>query len=367
MEGRRPRARAALFPALSRKPADSRRPQRCRRVGRDHGGSEGQARRPRQGYSYGEAADGAGPTFVRATSEEECLSRLLAGAADYILMDDLVVQDIVDHHTNEARSKLQFGSTPLVTRPLYFAVRRSRPDAQSIVDGFNTQIAELSPTTPTTDCCTSTGSRRTSTATASSSTCPRATTRPRRRTRLLALHGADAGAVVALEHVAAEVLHRWQYLSRLGDGARSRQADGRQLDAQPCAVDWNGVPIRVVSKAAWAWVLLVAGAVAGAWTGPQSARVASLERRGPIDIDAVPVPLNPRDSSATTVGDFRYAGGLALGSSQTELMHELSDIVITGDNHFAAVGDEGILPRGPAAAGRRWAAGGRGRRHARPR
>ncbi len=126
-----------------------------------------------EGYSYGEAADGAGPTFVRATSEEDCLSRLLAGAADYILMDDLVVQYIVDHHTNEARSKLQFGSTPLVTRPLYFAVRRSRPDAQSIVDGFNTQIRGMISDTRTTDCCTSTGSRRTSTATASSRYVPK--------------------------------------------------------------------------------------------------------------------------------------------------------------------------------------------------
>jgi polar amino acid transport system substrate-binding protein len=93
-----------------------------------------------EGYSYGEAVGGAGPTFVRATSEEDCLARLLSGAADYMLMDDLVVQYIVGHHANEARSKLQFGSTPLVTRQLYFAVRRSRPDAQTIVDGFNAQL-----------------------------------------------------------------------------------------------------------------------------------------------------------------------------------------------------------------------------------
>jgi polar amino acid transport system substrate-binding protein len=93
-----------------------------------------------EGYSYGEAIDAAGPALVRATSEEDSLARLLGGTADYMLMDDLVVQYIVDHHANEARSKLQFGSTPLVTRQLYFAVRRSRPDAQSIVDRFNAQL-----------------------------------------------------------------------------------------------------------------------------------------------------------------------------------------------------------------------------------
>src|SRR5262249_345186 len=31
-------------------------------------------------------------------------------------------------------------STPLITRPLYFAVRRSRADAASIVDRFNSQL-----------------------------------------------------------------------------------------------------------------------------------------------------------------------------------------------------------------------------------
>src|SRR5262249_37814667 len=37
-------------------------------------------------------------------------------------------------------AKLEIGSTPLVTRELYLAVKRSRSDAQSIVDGFNGQL-----------------------------------------------------------------------------------------------------------------------------------------------------------------------------------------------------------------------------------
>ena len=32
------------------------------------------------------------------------------------------------------------GSTPLVTRPLYFAVTRARPDAQAIIERFNAQL-----------------------------------------------------------------------------------------------------------------------------------------------------------------------------------------------------------------------------------
>ena len=93
-----------------------------------------------EGYSYGEGVDNAGPTYVRARSEEDCLSRLLAGTVDYVLMDDLVVQYLVERHAKQSQDKLQFGSRPLVTRPLYFAVRRSRPDAQAIIDRFNAQL-----------------------------------------------------------------------------------------------------------------------------------------------------------------------------------------------------------------------------------
>lgn len=93
-----------------------------------------------EGYSYGEQVDNSGPIFVRAKSDEDSLARLLAGTVDYVLMDDLVVQYIVDNHAREAQSKLQLGSKPLVTRSLYLAIRRSRPDAQAIIDRFNAQL-----------------------------------------------------------------------------------------------------------------------------------------------------------------------------------------------------------------------------------
>jgi polar amino acid transport system substrate-binding protein len=95
------------------------------------------------GYSYGDAIDNAGPTFVRTRTEEESLSQLLYGAVDYTLMDDLVVRYITSNYPKEAQSRLQFGATPLVTRPLYLAIRKDLPDAQSIVDRFNAQIRNM--------------------------------------------------------------------------------------------------------------------------------------------------------------------------------------------------------------------------------
>ena len=93
-----------------------------------------------EGYSYGAAVDETGPVFVRSASEEDSLARLLAGGVDYTLMDELVVQYIVNNYPKESGTRLQIGSTPLITRELYFAVRRARPDAASIIAGFNAQL-----------------------------------------------------------------------------------------------------------------------------------------------------------------------------------------------------------------------------------
>jgi polar amino acid transport system substrate-binding protein len=93
-----------------------------------------------EGYSYGDAIEQAGPAFVRARTDEDSLKQLLDGAVDYTLMDELVVQYIVSNYAEQARTRLQLGSTPVVTRQLYLAVRRTLPDAESIVSRFNAQL-----------------------------------------------------------------------------------------------------------------------------------------------------------------------------------------------------------------------------------
>jgi ABC-type amino acid transport substrate-binding protein len=95
------------------------------------------------GYSYGDSIDTSGPTFVRTQTEEDSLKQLLDGAADYTLMDELVVQYIVSNHAEQARTRLDFGSTPLVTRQLYLAIRKDLPDAESIITRFNAQLRSM--------------------------------------------------------------------------------------------------------------------------------------------------------------------------------------------------------------------------------
>ncbi len=96
------------------------------------------------GYSYGEEVKkGSGPTFLQSRSEEDSLARLLANEADYTLMDELVVENIMSNHGDQARSRLQVGTVPLIRRPLYLAIRRERPDAAALINRFNGELRRM--------------------------------------------------------------------------------------------------------------------------------------------------------------------------------------------------------------------------------
>ena len=96
-----------------------------------------------QGYSYGDAIDTSGPVWVRVPSEEASLAAVLKGTADFTLMDELVVNYIASNYPKQSDARLQVGSKPLLTRALYLAVARTRPDAESIVSRFNAQILAM--------------------------------------------------------------------------------------------------------------------------------------------------------------------------------------------------------------------------------
>jgi polar amino acid transport system substrate-binding protein len=95
------------------------------------------------GYAYGDDNLNAGPVFVGSNGEPESVRMLLAGEVEYVLMDDLVVQYIVNDYPDEARTRLSIGTTPLLIRPVHLALHRSLPDAAAIIKGFNSQLREM--------------------------------------------------------------------------------------------------------------------------------------------------------------------------------------------------------------------------------
>jgi hypothetical protein len=96
------------------------------------------------GYAYGDALTSPkGPTYVAATTVEESLDKVLAGEADFALMDDLVVQFLLTNYPEEVKTRLAIGSAPLLVRTLHFALRRDLPGAQSMVDQFDAELGRM--------------------------------------------------------------------------------------------------------------------------------------------------------------------------------------------------------------------------------
>jgi hypothetical protein len=97
-----------------------------------------------QGYAYGPELDSSHePTFVRVASSQEMIRAVLAGQVDYCLIDALLVEFLFEEHPKDAPERLEVGSTPLVRRSLYFAVRKARPDAERIIERFNDVLGEM--------------------------------------------------------------------------------------------------------------------------------------------------------------------------------------------------------------------------------
>ncbi len=96
------------------------------------------------GLAYAHVAEiEGGPEYVRAKSDEDGVARLLDGEVDYALLDDLVVQYLIANHGDEARTRLVFGSTPLLTRSLHLAVNRTLPGADAIITRFDAEMRAM--------------------------------------------------------------------------------------------------------------------------------------------------------------------------------------------------------------------------------
>ena len=95
-----------------------------------------------EGYAYGDI-DTLGPTFVRVPTDEGSLTELLRGNVDYTLMDALVVEYLESAHPDESQGRLAIGTNVMLSRPLYLAIRRSHPDAESIISRFNAQLRTM--------------------------------------------------------------------------------------------------------------------------------------------------------------------------------------------------------------------------------
>jgi len=95
-------------------------------------------------YAYGpELAEASRVIFVKGQSDQENLEQLLKGEVDYILVDDLLIQHLINYQQKEVAKHLAIGNIPLFTRSLHFAMRKDVPNAGDIIQRFNAEIAKM--------------------------------------------------------------------------------------------------------------------------------------------------------------------------------------------------------------------------------
>ena len=96
------------------------------------------------GYAYGDSLSASrGPAIVHARTVEESLEKVLTGEADYVLMDELVVEYLLAHHPEQVKARLAIGTDPLVTKTLHFALRRNVPGAEGIIKRFDEEVTKM--------------------------------------------------------------------------------------------------------------------------------------------------------------------------------------------------------------------------------
>lgn len=97
-----------------------------------------------ENYAYGTLLDDEkNVTLVAGKSDQQNLERLLKGEADYMLVDALLIEYLLEYQTKQAADYLAIGTNTLLNLPLYFSIRKDIPGADTIIVNFNKEIKKM--------------------------------------------------------------------------------------------------------------------------------------------------------------------------------------------------------------------------------
>jgi polar amino acid transport system substrate-binding protein len=97
-----------------------------------------------RGYAYGDAATKTPKVqIVLRDNDADCMRALLSKQADYLLMDELMVDHLFRRYRAKAEKLIVVGRVPLVQNSLHFALHKSYPGAQQIIDDFDRNIGKM--------------------------------------------------------------------------------------------------------------------------------------------------------------------------------------------------------------------------------
>lgn len=97
-----------------------------------------------ENYVYGIDESGAEKiNFVRGSSDQQNLERLLSDQIDYMLVDALLIQYLLKFQVNDVSEYLEIGPAHILAKSLHFALDKNVPDAQKIMTLFNEEIQKM--------------------------------------------------------------------------------------------------------------------------------------------------------------------------------------------------------------------------------
>ena len=96
------------------------------------------------GYGYGSSIYTIpGVTILPGEDHQKNLEMLLEGKTDYMLVDELLIQFLLQYRFQEVKKYLEIGNQAMLVRTLHLAISKKHPNAEGILEAFNNSIHEM--------------------------------------------------------------------------------------------------------------------------------------------------------------------------------------------------------------------------------
>ena len=96
------------------------------------------------GYGYGSSIYTIpGVTILPGEDHQKNLELLLEGKTDYMLVDELLIQYLLQYRFQEVKKYLELGHEPMLVRTLHLAISKKFPNVEAILESFNNSIHEM--------------------------------------------------------------------------------------------------------------------------------------------------------------------------------------------------------------------------------
>ena len=97
-----------------------------------------------ESYDYGQEINPQGDIlYVKSKSDQKNLEQLLSKQIDYMVVDALLIQHMLNFQINDVSKYLEIGDTPIIVKSLHFALRKDIKDGKLIIDQFDEEIAKM--------------------------------------------------------------------------------------------------------------------------------------------------------------------------------------------------------------------------------